>query len=443
MSRTTIALLALLAVTGPSFAQTKPTTQPIDTAAVAKLVEQLGADDAATREAAKQSLATMGTAVSPELEKAVAATSDPEVRTSLQTLIVDIAKNDRSKPTLVTLRLKGVPAKAAVEALAEQTGVTIGTWPDWVWRNNKKTVTIDVEKRPFWEVLTDICAQAGLMPESNGSQGARQITLQENSSAGKPFATWYGDGFLVIPRSASRNHSIDYNQPKQRNESFSIGMRIYADPKLRVLRGSRQIIATEAVDENGKSLLPDKKNSSEEYLDSPSFGCSWLWDAQASLRYLPEQGKMLKSLKAKAAFMVVDQEETWEIDLANLAKDSRTFNGVTYTIDSFTAQGGNYSLKYTVTFKEAMFNRRPRQENPLTDWSSIQQMIKLTDAKGAAFYSQGGGGGGGGGKLTFEQNFRKPDEPKGVGEPTKLTWTVPVSIKRVELPIEFKDLPIP
>ena len=62
-------------------------------------------------------------------------------------------------------------------------------------------------------------------------------------------------------------------------------------------------------------------------------------------------------------------------------------------------------------FERPMFNRRPRQENPLTDWSSIQQMIKLTDAKGAAYYSQGGGGGGGGGKLTYEQNFRKPDEP--------------------------------
>jgi hypothetical protein len=70
-------------------------------------------------------------------------------------------------------------------------------------------------------------------------------------------------------------------------------------------------------------------------------------------------------------------------------------------------------------------------------------MIKLEDDKGHSYGAQGMGGGGGGGKVSYDVNF---DIRRDQGPPPKLVkliWSIPKAFKQIDVPVEFKDLPIP
>lgn len=445
---TRFALLCVLALSATAPAQTtKPTTQPIDPAAVAALVGQLGADDPATRDTARQHLAMMGLPVAPVLEKALAEAKDPDVRTSLEAIINDLPRYDRSVPTLVTVKLNGVSAKKAIDTITEQAGVSYGVSHSEFWRHARpKPVTIDAKNQPFWAVMMDVMCQAGLSPESHGSSAASQITIGQNNPR-KVGPAWTGEGFYVSVTNATRNHSIQFEGPGKREVSSSLSVRVLVDPRLTVIRGARGLLVTEALDEKGNSLIPSgQMRNLDESLDRPSFGCAWMWDNHVQLKYLPEQGQVLKRFKAKGLYEVIEKVQTWEVEVAKAEKAETTILDTTMTIDSLEKQndGNRYEIKVSLKWKEPMIALgRNRRENPMRDYFLLQSMFKMVDAQGRQLRTDGGGGGGGNGKASYTFNFSRNAGADPTGEAVKLILTVPTETRKIELPIEFKDLPIP
>lgn len=442
-----LALLAVLALSLPALAQTtRPTTQPIDPAAVSALVGQLGADDPAERDAARQKLLSMGLGVSGHLEKALESATDPEVRTSLAAIIADLPKYDRSVPTLVTIKLTGVPAKQALDAVMEQTGVPYDVPHPEFWRHSRfKDVTLDADRKPYWVVMSDICAQAGLTPQNHNPYNRNVITIGHGNPR-KVGPVWFDErGFYVTALNATRTHHIDYEAPGRPQETFGLNFRILVDPRITVTRGSNVLLVTEALDEKGNSLLPKTPGMSlEDMLRNPSWDGTWLWDSHVNLTYLPEQGKLLKSFKAKAVFEIAEKKQTWEVDLAKADKAETTLLDTQVTIDSVTKDGEGCEVKLSLKWAEPLikFGRRQSQHHPLRQYHTIQSAIQVVDDKGTPLRRFGGGGSSGGGKASFSFRFSRSGRDT-VGEPAKLILTVPTETRTVELPIEFKDLPIP
>ena len=444
MSRFAIAFFLVLS-TACVAQSTQPATAPAN---LPQLLKDLGADDPSTRDAASTQIAALGPSTLPELRKAIDAATDPEVRSSLQLLITDLERQDPTLPTLVSLHTKGGSPRTAVESLAKQAGVRIGIWPDWVWKNMKKTVTIDAEKQPFWVVMSDVCSQSGLHTQYIGGRDRNEITLASanNDDPATP-PQRYRDGFLFVLRNAQRMHQIDYAATKGQSNTFVLMLQVLVDPKIPVLRGPYQLNVTEAVDDKGNSLLTGQAFDRENNVRASPWGTTWQWDLNTSLKDVPAPGTKLKTLKAVASFVVASGLDVWEVDANAAGPSSHAIPGGKYTVESLTKQGDQYALKIAVDFKTKMFGRRPPDEAIYTDYNSLQSMIKLVDADGKAYQMNGGGGGGGMGHSTYEFNFtaRETGE-EGAAKPgpaTKLVWTIPKGTKNVDVPVEFNDLPIP
>ncbi len=441
MSR--LAIVMVLALCTAVFAQaTKPTTVPSN---LPQLLLDLGDDEAATRQSAATAIAAIGPVVLPQLQKAMDGSQDPEVRTTLQTLIADLERQDKSKPTLISLHVKEGSPKAAIEELSQQSGVPIDVWPEWVWRNIRTNVTIDADKQPFWVVMMDVCSQAGLTPQYMGGRSGNRVTLQgaNHDKAVKPPMVFH-DGYLFVLQSAQHSHTIDYGSSWGRVDSFAISIKALIDPKLFVLRGPDSLNVTEAVDEKGNSLKSDEKFEAENHVRASSWGATWMWDLNTQLKYVPNQGKLLKSFKAVASFVVAESQDTWELDVTKPLPATHAFPNGKYTVRSFTKQGDQCVIALDVDFSTKTVGARSGND-PYTDYNSIQSMIKVVDQEGKAYQNQGGGGGGGMGhaSYTFTYAPRGSQDAGAPGAAAKIVWTIPTSIKNVEVPVEFNDLEIP
>ena len=433
--------LIILLLTTTAVAQTsRPAMQPVDATLVEQLITALGADEAADRAAAEDKLATLGPSILPLLLTAAERNADPEVRSRLESLITTLKRADRSGPTLVTLRSKGVPPRAALDKIREQTGVDVSVWPPGLWRHGAfKPVTLEVENQPFWIVLMSLCDQGGLDPQQRSGYGSGdRIVLSSSTPLDSPRPQSYHDGFLFVPETGTRTHTINYNQGEQASSVFQIAMKVLVDPKTRVLQGPSGLGVTEAVDENGLSLA---MKAPQPWMSGMTQGGSQIWGASATLQWDPQQGKQLKRFKGSAAFDVIDELETWEIDVANFKRVEKKLPKITYAVESFLKENRSYRVKVSLSFPKGTPMNQLNQ-NAMNSWQTVSSLLKLVDDKGAALAGRGGGGGGGL-KTTYEMNFAADQNAGPVGEPAKIIWTLPITTRKIEVPFEFKDLPIP
>ncbi|MBY0229987.1 MAG: hypothetical protein K2W96_11955 [Gemmataceae bacterium] len=131
---------------------------------IAKLVEQLGSDTFAERQAASKKLDAIGAAALPALEKA-SKSSEVELRKRATELYAKISLRTRSAevltPTEIELKFKDTPIKEAIAAF-EKKAKTSFNLIDPEGKLKDKKVTLDTGKVPFWVALEKFCEAAGL-----------------------------------------------------------------------------------------------------------------------------------------------------------------------------------------------------------------------------------------------------------------------------------------
>jgi hypothetical protein len=425
-------LLAATPATGPA---TAPASQ-IPLEAVEKLVAQLSSDDWKVRDKAQEQIVDLGIDACPHLERIVRRTREEEVRTRLEAALRQIAENDKTSPTLISLHFKDSPAQAIAREIAAQAKVELGAWHDSIWKQ-ARPLTINVDRQPFWLVMKEFSEKSGLRPDIHG--GRPGLTLNQGTmSAAKHFVH---QCFLIVAESASRTHGVNYEKPEQINTHFSLSFKVYVDPKVRVLKGSQQLKLIEVKDENGKSLIPAAPQG--EWMSGPSWGQGWMWQISTPLQWSPDIGRKIATFRASARFMIETKTDHWEIPDVLSAKDVvKEVGTVKYTVKSVTQSGANScNVKVLITQPPGR-----GEQNPLTDFSTFQRAIQLLDAQGIPWQSSGGGGGGSWERLEYDLSFYASDgainSPK-PGPPVKLRWSIPTEIKTVDVPVEFQDLPIP
>ncbi len=444
-----ICTAALCAVTVLAIAPTIGAA-PIDPATVAPLVAKLADNDAEVRKEAAAQLVGMGPDVKPELQKAIADKADRKVKARVESIITRI--DNATAPaaggetttvalsgTPITLDLQDVDAADAFDALFAQAKGEYGTQPANLLadKDNVAPVTLKYDKAQFWTVLQDLCKQTGLSLYNSGD-GTRMMFSTQNDKDWLTRPSVVANGFLIQASNVNRSWNVNLARPADGTETLQVQFFAYPEPSLRVIRSSYQLKLDEATDDDGNSLIPPQNMG-----DGYSSGRQAVWQFQAPLNSKAATGNKIAKLSGKAKFGVMTEMARLEVpDIANVKDFTKNLGSMSVTIKGLTKRAGNptnetYELPITLTRKGGdndMINMGP-------------QGLSLHDAKGRELSSQGwSGGGGGGGNYTYTMQFgryaRGSDENR-PGAPDKLVWDVPTKIADVQIPFEFKDLPLP
>ena len=218
------------------------------------LIVQLGDKNFRVRQAAGRELADRGEEALPALRKALDS-KDEEVHRRVEVLTEQIERNVLLSPKRITVSMKNQPIQSAVNELARLTGYKLQ-----FQGGQARTVTIEMEKATYWQVLEKICDEGQLSPGFDDQRGIVYLYQQNTIS---PY-TYLNGPFRFVAQNFSYNRYInlanlprngfDPNmQPDSANLSF--GFIIQAEPKTPILSVSPPRLI-KAIDENGLSLAP-------------------------------------------------------------------------------------------------------------------------------------------------------------------------------------------
>src|SRR5690348_15403952 len=186
-------------------------------------------------------------------------------------IIAPVARGDDDaaidiKITPITLKMESVHPRDVLEELSKQTGVTIQVWPEQLWNQNNgrngppTSVTIDVDQKPFWEAMEEVCTQTNLYPVNMGNNDALTLQWRGGGNASGPFGkkpVSASENGTVVATQIQRSHTINFDadDPKP-TRTCGIYIEGFVDPRLRIASYSGQPTIEKAEDENGNSILP-------------------------------------------------------------------------------------------------------------------------------------------------------------------------------------------
>jgi hypothetical protein len=438
-----ILVAALLGMAGqlPAAApstRSAPSTQPYDEQ-IPPLLVQLGDNDFRVRQVAQERLVALGEEAVPMLRNQLPQIQDPEVRSRVQVAIRQIEEAARSAPTLLTVHFKDAAFADAMAEVSRQAKTTIDLYmPGPPPATQPPRITYDAERQPFWRVVPDIARQAGFGIERGGTGDV--MVMRQNASTLQPRPEFDAGRFVVQAMSVSRNRQVNFSAGGAVSGSCNMQIRLLADPKFKIIQASNPISIVTAVDENGESLVLNRGSAS---LSSVSSG--WMIDLTAQLSAGARAGDRIAELRGTATCVVQTASEKWEVDNILQANNIQKIveNGLTtLSIKSFQNGGNVYHAVVGIVMAQPPAGGA---RDPLSDQQYLARTISLFDAQGRQLRPSAN-------RIESSANnswlFRfsfvpQDDQGKPTGEPAKLVWDIPTDFEVVEVPIEFKNLPLP
>ncbi len=270
-------------------------------------------------------------------------------------------------PTLITLHLKEATVPEILSELSKQCGIRVrgNFWSD---EQRNKKFSLDIEKRPFWEAMTEIGGKLKLFPQQWGGNNGLVLS-PDNDGSPKGSVQLETPLLSIVAKTLSRTHVINYTkkaaQDKPETPSMSLQSVILIDPKLQLLNNAAKANVTEIVDEKGKSLKGEQDDI-YVYGETPS-----LWQMQIPLKYSATMGKNLARLSGTFRVFVVARRETWNIpDILKAKSITKTVKignkEETYTLEEATKQGDSHSSAHQrqTRLGNCAFTRRQHARRP-------------------------------------------------------------------------------
>lgn len=340
-------------------------------------------------------------------------------------------------PTRVTLNLEGVSAEEAMAELGKIGNIDFHSDNPQSW-GSTDLVFLNVKDRPYWSTVLEVCRQAKInleMYQYGSDKQQVRVFPGQNLQIGQAPTCEVGNSLLVL-QSESRNYNLSFQSPEQVHTQVAINGVLMLDPKLRLTSSNVTPRISTAVDENGVSLaLPDNNNVMYGGQQGGTFIQTYF-----NLGYPANAGRKLAKVAGTLRMSAVVKEEVWEIkDILNAKPQTHETAIGTITIKSVKPRGAGmdgYEMKLNIKAKSTGAAKGRRNQNDYQSTWGMVQRIELLTAEGTKFSFAGGGGG-----DDWQVYFNAPQNTK--TPPTTLKWNVPLEIKEVEEPFEFKDLPIP
>lgn len=338
----------------------------------------------------------------------------------------------------ITIQAKDLPIEEVLAQLNQQANLKLQFETRYRPVDLKKVITFEVTEIPLWDAVREL---------ENQTRG--QIKLFENDLslhglAPNDYSKEYvspqsirGPLYFLNPRGIVRERKATRtfaDDETKLQEQFTLSGDLMFDPRFRAIAGTSTRV-TEAIDDKGNSLLGDAREltGSSGVMVAPNYVVF-----KANLKSTPEMGKSIARLKGVVSTLFSVKSETWEInDAQNAAGATKTFHT---NIGDVT-----YVLKTTKAGDQLLFVFEINGPTPaVIDGQPAPFLSKIATAYDAngKIITINGYGYSGGQNLQRNAHLDFPtNAPQGI--PTKIVLNVPIDYYSLDIPFEFKDLPLP
>ena len=449
-------LFAVLAVMSDS------SGKPMEPAA---LIAELGSPRFAQREAAEIALGRLGRAALPAL-RSVLTSRDPEIRTRATVLMNKIEGTLLVEPTLIDFDFQDVPLADVLTAINQQSGLKLVLNPPIpaVWADRRVSVRTN-SPQPFWKAIDTLCAAAQLHYLLGGPNeldgGEAGIALYDGfaSSQGRfddqgPFRIqlasmhYQSEVHLTVDRASGPD--LPVSDPTLRtlavpSTQFFLQMLVGAEPRL-MIAPDGPVKVLEAIDDQGQSLVVPSRGEMIRH-ESGYFGVSSspLVHVRADLNATHKPGNRLKRFRGLIP-LVVSSRKSEPMIVSLIGSTNKTFehHQTALTVGEFRPSQGDQPAALELSIKvarDASTRSLDWEEDSLGDARTMisPQRLEILDVDGRSIHwfpsSSFNDGERANVTLTF-LDVRGPTQP--------ITIRYHEIIRdRIEVPFEFRDLPMP
>jgi len=414
-------------------------------------ITQLSSDNWKSRQEAMERLVNLGEDALPRLHHLAEVSTDDEVRTRAASAIGQIEENRAVGQTLVTLNLQNVPPAQAYAELARQARAPLRTEPANLFeQKNTKPVSLMADHEPLWKVLQSFTAQCDLEVTEitrNRDMGLG-VTKGNSDWQDKPIVL---SGPLLIR--ADRLSRVNTLRLKGGNpiEEFNISLTVFAEPKIKVMDYSGTLELEEAIDDLGHSLIPPQVEGDVppniEVFGNLREGTTSHWEVGATLHRPKGSGTKIARLKGTTGLQVQTKSALLDVPAASAKNLKRTVEGVRFLIKNVDAakcemsvfRDGRtdmewFTLRMQLSAGEAMLkdekgkvvarSQAGLEDDETPDGQRMDLKIRFA-------------------RELFDDGSNNRESKKPSLTETHLVWEFPTEVRQLNVPFEFRDLPIP
>jgi hypothetical protein len=431
-----LSLLMLMGADATQPAATQPSEQ------VAALIAQLDSPEFGVREQAETKLSEIGPSVEPQLREALSQNPSDEAKTRLNDVLARLDEA-RALHAMVTLHDANAPVSKILSDFAQQAGGDLGLAdPSIATFASGRVGSVDLQNAGFWQALHAVCDASGLSP-SIGQTGLTLLPGPGRAIMQIDFDSPYAqitDGLFIVPQSAQEVRMIRY-QGDARQGFITLVINVVPEPKLHVLGSVPFDWVRECVDENGSNLVQPNPNARfmRRGLMMVNQGPRQpFWTLSANLRQFPGMGTKIARLRGELQLNVQLRAQTFQFDDITRAAGHTVDDGqVTVTVRSCSRMGQSYRVDLSFTGVGINMGDPSIQE--------LQNSAQLVDDQGQIAERQ---------SVMVQPRMNPGPGTPAIQEltiifqptpntPSKLRWTRTLDQKRLIVPFEMDNLPLP
>ncbi|HTW94826.1 MAG TPA: hypothetical protein VMD30_08540 [Tepidisphaeraceae bacterium] len=421
---------------------TRPVAPPVADPSVAALIGELGDADFRARDSAENHLVDLGRSVEPSLRQAADNSQDLEIRNRAAAAIARIEQDIANAPTYITLHARAEEARQVMAEMSRQANITVSVMPQQMWNGPADPrINLDLDHVPFWKALGEFCKQAGVWPQPMGFPDNGTLTLFP--AANSPLGGICDDRgrFTIFASQLVRNRIVTLNNGAVQRDDH-LQLMVCVDPKFRLLSHGMPHLDV-AIDDKGNSwaggvgLSPMFRGV---YMPMES---SWSFGALIPLQSPPRPATKLSEIRGTIPALLATQIQTLEVnDLAKQVGQTHNMGDRSVKIESWDATAGRCEVSLDAGGSPRVLIRQPIGRGMMILIPQQQRLfdevrtMQLLDANGQAVASFQGTRFDG---THFVAMFGFPP----ADPPVTLKWEYVVAKSTVQIPFEFKDIPLP
>jgi hypothetical protein len=358
---------------------------------------------------------------------------------------------DALRATLVTVNLNRADMLTALLAIGEAAHIPT-TVPRG--RANTEEINIHLSEQPLLEALLQLESQSRLKTTWTRAPDAEPTLTGQYSMNHSLPGVWSLSGpFAFAITRIDHRYALDRDgkavpgagggvMGQGIKDAVMMELEMRFEPHLTILQYPRMLEISEAVDDHDNSLLPPGRPPAN--LNQPT---TVNFPLRVYLAYPPENAaRRIALLRGKATYTLQLAATTVEFaDPLNVAPADKSLNGIAAAFDKFTWNETSQQFEMTATYRKGEFKG---------DWRLATQGLMAVKPRVAAsgnryFFPQASGSVSAD-TLSVHYVIRQGlvlknggEVPPGMPELPAIALDLPMGAAQIDIPIEFRDLPLP
>lgn len=411
-----------------------PATEPAD---VGALIANLSNDQFSVRESAEQSLEAMGPVVEPQIRDMLKQDLSDEARARLQH-ILDHFEDVRALHAQITMHYTNAPLGQVLNDLAGQCGGDLEVRdPPLTSYAQARTISVDLDNADFWHALKTICDAGALAPQIRPNVAGLSLIPSEGRvpipinmvNFFSPYSRITG-GLLIAPRNCAEAGSYNYGLDRSDRSSVMLMIDVVAEPKMSIIGELNTDWLKQCEDEKGHSLATPMQVQPLFYANLRPRQM-W-WQLRVSLTPTPDMGTKIAILRGEFKVFVQTKAENFEIDNLSAAQSvTKTDGDLTVIVHNIEKTPPTYRLDISLQGPGV------RAGDPAVN--ELISSLEVLDDTGQPMQRQMFRSGASAGGLDLSMGYFAV----GNNAPAKLRWGRTLEKRRISVPFELDNLPLP